>query len=123
MKEDNKNKLKQFVKKHELAFAIAGGAVILVGVFGLTYLGLSKANNITMSDLKKLAAKDKSVARLFELAELCDAATAGTSIETFTKTMTIAEYFGEYAEHFMAGSTYQPDDIVANVIFNIAKKA
>lgn len=124
MKEYKKeSKLKKFVEKHEDALAIAGCAVgIAVGV-GLIVYGCRMPTTINTKSLEKLAAKDKNVAKLLEICNAVDAGTAGTTIETLTKAVTVAEFFGEHAECFIDGSNYKLDDIVVNVIYNIAKKA
>lgn len=123
MKEDNKNKLKQFVKKHELAFAIAGGAVIFVAGAGLMYLGFRGITDIKMKDLKRIAGKNKNVDSLLEICDAIGKGTAGHTIETLTAPVTVAEFFGEHAECFIDGSRYQLDDTVATIIYSIAKKA
>ena len=119
----NINKLKNFVKDHETAFAIAGIVVAAAAGAGLMYLGFRSTTKISVKDLKRLVGKDKNVESLIEICAAIQKGTAGHSIETLTMPVTIAEFFGEHAECFIDGSPYQLDDIVANVIYNIAKKA
>ena len=121
---DNKlTKLKNFAEKHELAIAIAGGAVICVASAGLMYLGYRSVTNISMKDLKRIAGKDKNVGSLIAISDCLKRGTAGHTIARSTVPVTIAEYFGDYAEEFMKGSKYQSDDIIVDIIYNIAKKA
>lgn len=114
MKEDNKNKLKQFVKKHELAFAIAGGAVIVAGAGLMYYCGYKYSSNAK-----------KAASNWLHVIEACQKGTRDTAIWTHDpdNAVTVAEFFGKHAADFMAGSEVQPDDIVASIIYNIAKKA
>lgn len=109
---DKENKLKKFVKEHELAFTIAGGAVIFIAGAGLMYRGYR------YSSIAKEAATN-----WLTVIEACQKGTRDTAISNLVEGVTVAEYFGKAADSFMAGSTVQPDDIVVNVIYNIAKKA
>ena len=121
--EKKENKLKQLVEKHKLAFTIAGGVIVLAAGVGLIYLGYRDSTNIDADRIiKELAAKDAGVAKLVQICEACDAGTAGTTIVSAPVPVTVAEFLGEEAERFVEGSRYKLDDIVANIIINIAKK-
>lgn len=120
MKEDNK--LKKFVKKHELAFAIAGGAVILIAGVGIGY-GICRNSPSTINrEFDQLVTRNKALERWVSIIEKCQKGTRSTSICNYDG-MTVADCFGKHTAEFIAGSNIQPDDLVVNVIYNIAKKA
>lgn len=124
MKEDNK--LKKFVKDHELAFAITGGTVIFIAgacIGGKVYMRSRMGRMQHARNLEALASMNKHVKGLLEVCKLCDAGTRCTSFYAPSNTITVAEWFGDNLDAFIEGSNIQPDDIVTNVIYNIAKKA
>lgn len=122
MKKDNKSKLKQFVKKHELAFAIAGGAVILVAGVAIGYACTRKPTNLASIHSKSTGKED--ISAMLEVAAYVDKGTRATLIwEPLPgKVCTVAEHFGEDVDMFLVNDV-QPDDVISNIIFNIAKKA
>lgn len=111
MKEDNKNKLKQFVKKHELAFAIAGGVVILVAGVGIGY-GICRNPK-------------RMLERYSDVIEECKKGTRDIAIWNCdpNDVTTVAEVFGKNTADFIAGSEIQPDDVLASIVYVTAKKA
>ncbi len=121
MKETKKvNKLKKFVKDHEDVIAIVGCAVGVAVGAGMIYLGLRKPKNAT--DI----AFEKNMDMMFKLCKYVDAGTRSTEIFEPNPGVvkTVVEYFGDQADAFLKECPHiQPDDTIANVIINIAKKA
>lgn len=115
------NKLKKFGKKHELAFAIAGGAVILIAGVGIGYYVCRKSPSTINREFDRLVTR-KVLERWLSVIEKCQEGTRSTSICNYDG-MTVADCFGKHAVEFIADSEIQPDDLVVNIIYNIAKKA
>lgn len=118
MKENKKvDKLTKFVKDHEDVIVIAGCAVGVAAGVGLICLGLRKPDAAVF--------KKENINVLFNLAKYVDEGTRSTEVfKPTTVAKTVAEFFGDKADMFLKECPHiQPDDTVANIIINIAKKA
>lgn len=119
--EENKkvNKLKKFVEDHEDVIVIAGCAVGVAAGVGLICLGLRKPKNAI--DI----AFENNMETLFKICKYVDEGTRSTEVfKPTTVAKTVAEFFGDKADAFLKECPHiQPDDTIANIIINIAKKA
>lgn len=118
MKEDNKNKMKQFVKKYELAFAIAGGAVILA-------TGMIVGYNIVPKFSKDIAKTFKAT-DLDGLEDIVKSLCKGNGTVIWTPkpgtTVTIAQRFGENAAAIAENFNCGLDATVESIIYTINEK-
>lgn len=121
MKENKKvNKLKKFVEDHEDAIVIAGCAVGLIAGVGLICLGLRKPKSA--ADI----AFENNMDTLFKICKYVDEGTRSTEVlvPAAGVTNTVSKFFGDKLDAFLEYAPHiQPDDTIANIIINIAKKA
>lgn len=117
------NKLKKFVKDHEVEFTIVGyGLTCLAVGVGIGYVCNWKPKNVASIRSKSTGKED-----LAGLIELCDCVNKGTRATIvweppIGEPVTVAECFGKNVDRILRHGT-QPDDTVVNIIYNIAKKA
>lgn len=128
--EDNKmnidkkeNKLKKFVKDHEVEFTVVGYGIacLAVGV-GIGYACNWKPKGIAYIHSKSTGEED--LAALIDLCACVNKGTRATVVSTppAGKAVTAAEYLGDGIDRVLQFGV-QPDDVIDNVIINIAKKA
>ena len=122
--EKKDRKLRKFWNEHKGEILIVGGIALgAVAVYvGFKYIRRFPDTIDAEKSIEKLAAKDENVAKLLDTSRLIDAGTRKSVVWEPATRPTVSEFFEDYAEFMAESLGVQTDDMIANVIYNIAKK-